>query len=210
MLFRSERIPVTLVTDNMCGHLMQQGRVDMVIVGADRIAANGDAANKIGTYGVAVLAARHGIPFYVAAPLSTFDLRLADGSALAVVLGCSSSDTQVNLPTGPVNFEGVLQPSEDSDLMALSTDVPRLTTEGIVALLGSTVHDGYLVATPEHSDLSAVVPRLPGAVAVPLHWRNIVYVGNWLTFALITLAMWVRVARDEAESANPNQGVMNQ
>ena len=139
-----------------------------------------------------------------------FGSGLADGSALAVVLGCSRSDTQVNLPTGPVNLEGVLQPSEDSDLMALSTDVPRLTTEGIVALLGSTVHDGYLVATPEHSDLSAVVPRLPGAVAVPLHWRNIVYVGNWLTFALITLAMWVRVARDEAESADANQGVMNQ
>jgi len=79
-----ERIPVTLVTDNMCGHLMQQGRVDMVIVGADRIAANGDAANKIGTYGVAVLAARHGIPFYVAAPLSTFDLSLADGSAIPI------------------------------------------------------------------------------------------------------------------------------
>jgi hypothetical protein len=137
-------------------------------------------------------------------------LRLADGSALAVVLGCSRSDTQVNLPTGPVNLEGVLQPSEDSDLMALSTEVPRLTTEGIVALLGLTVHDGYLVATPEHSDLSAVVPRLPGAVAVPLHWRNIVYVGNWLTFALITLAMWVRVARDEAETADANQGVMNQ
>jgi methylthioribose-1-phosphate isomerase len=79
-----ERIPVTLVTDNMCGHLMQQGLVDMVIVGADRIAANGDAANKIGTYGVAVLAARHGIPFYVAAPLSTFDLSLADGSAIPI------------------------------------------------------------------------------------------------------------------------------
>jgi methylthioribose-1-phosphate isomerase len=79
-----ERIPVTLVTDNMCGHLMQQGRVDLVIVGADRIAANGDAANKIGTYGVAVLAARHGIPFYVAAPLSTFDLSLADGSAIPI------------------------------------------------------------------------------------------------------------------------------
>ncbi len=70
---QQESIPVTLITDNMAGHMMQQGAVDAVIVGADRIAANGDFANKIGTYMVAVLAHRHGIPFYVAAPL--FDHR---------------------------------------------------------------------------------------------------------------------------------------
>ncbi len=79
-----ERIPVTLVTDNMVGHLMKQGRVDMVVVGADRVAANGDAANKIGTYTVAVMAQRHGIPFYVAAPLSTFDLELTSGDAIPI------------------------------------------------------------------------------------------------------------------------------
>ena len=79
-----ENIPVTLVTDNMAGHLMQQGRVDVIVVGADRIAVNGDTANKIGTYTVAVLAARHGIPFYVAAPLSTIDLAIADGSAIPI------------------------------------------------------------------------------------------------------------------------------
>ena len=79
-----ENIPVTLVTDNMAGHLMQQGRVDVVVVGADRIAVNGDTANKIGTYTVAVLAARHGIPFYVAAPLSTIDIAIADGSAIPI------------------------------------------------------------------------------------------------------------------------------
>jgi methylthioribose-1-phosphate isomerase len=79
-----EGIPVTLITDNMAGHLMQRGAVDMVIVGADRVAANGDVANKIGTYTLAVLAARHRLPFYVAAPLSTIDLNVADGAAIPI------------------------------------------------------------------------------------------------------------------------------
>ena len=79
-----EEIPVTLVTDSMAGYLMQRGDVDLVVVGADRVAANGDVANKIGTYTLAVLAARHRIPFYVAAPLSTIDLKLADGSAIPI------------------------------------------------------------------------------------------------------------------------------
>ena len=79
-----EQIPVTLISDNMAGHMMKSGAVDAVIVGADRIAANGDVANKIGTYMVAVLAARHQIPFYVAAPLSTFDLNAADGDAIPI------------------------------------------------------------------------------------------------------------------------------
>jgi methylthioribose-1-phosphate isomerase len=79
-----EGIPCTLITDNMAGHLMATGQVDAVIVGADRIAANGDTANKIGTYTLAVLAQRHRLPFYVAAPLSTFDARLADGSAIPI------------------------------------------------------------------------------------------------------------------------------
>jgi methylthioribose-1-phosphate isomerase len=81
---QQENIPVTLITDNMAGHMMQQGAVDAVIVGADRIAANGDFANKIGTYMVAVLAQRHGIPFYVAAPLSTIDRRLASGRDIPI------------------------------------------------------------------------------------------------------------------------------
>jgi methylthioribose-1-phosphate isomerase len=79
-----ERIPCTLVTDNMAGHLMSRGDVDLVIVGADRIAANGDVANKIGTYTLAVLARRHGLPFYVAAPLSTFDAKCADGARIPI------------------------------------------------------------------------------------------------------------------------------
>ncbi len=77
-------IPVTVVTDNMAAHLMAQGEIDLVIVGADRIAANGDTANKIGTYGVAVLAREHAIPFYVAAPLSTVDLDTPTGAGIPI------------------------------------------------------------------------------------------------------------------------------
>lgn len=77
-------IPVTLICDNMAGWLMAKGELDGVIVGADRIAANGDTANKIGTYSVAVLAKEHGIPFYVAAPTSTIDLTLADGALIPI------------------------------------------------------------------------------------------------------------------------------
>ena len=77
-------IPVTLIADNAAGHLMQRGEVDAVIVGADRVAANGDVANKIGTYSVAVLAQRHAIPFYVACPLSTIDLSIARGTDIPI------------------------------------------------------------------------------------------------------------------------------
>ncbi|RMF92067.1 MAG: S-methyl-5-thioribose-1-phosphate isomerase [Planctomycetota bacterium] len=77
-------VPVTLICDNMAGQVMREGKIQAVVTGADRIAANGDAANKIGTYSVAVLAKHHGIPFYVAAPASTFDLSLADGSAIPI------------------------------------------------------------------------------------------------------------------------------
>lgn len=77
-------IPTTLICDNMAASLMAQGNIDAVIVGADRIARNGDIANKIGTYGVAVLAHEHGIPFYVAAPTSTIDPTLADGSGIVI------------------------------------------------------------------------------------------------------------------------------
>ena len=79
-----EGIPTTLIADNMAGHLMSRGEIDAVIVGADRIAANGDVANKIGTYTVAVLAKENGIPFYVAAPVSTFDLRMPSGDGIPI------------------------------------------------------------------------------------------------------------------------------
>src|SRR5947208_2842950 len=77
-------IPVTIITDSMAGSLMQQGRVHVCVVGADRIAANGDVANKIGTYSVAVLAHAHGIPFYVAAPSSTIDLSMESGKLIPI------------------------------------------------------------------------------------------------------------------------------
>ena len=79
-----EGIPTTLIADNMAGHLMSRGEVDAVVVGADRIAANGDVANKIGTYSVAVLARENGVPFYVAAPVSTIDLATPSGDAITI------------------------------------------------------------------------------------------------------------------------------
>jgi methylthioribose-1-phosphate isomerase len=81
---KKEKIPFTLITDNMAGFLMRQGKIDRIIVGADRIAANGDTANKIGTYSLAVLARAHRIPFYVAAPLSTIDVSLKTGEAIPI------------------------------------------------------------------------------------------------------------------------------
>src|ERR1700726_1393798 len=77
-------IPTTVISDNMAGVMMQQGKIGAIVVGADRIAANGDVANKIGTYTVAVLAKEHGIPFYVAAPISTVDLATSDGSKIPI------------------------------------------------------------------------------------------------------------------------------
>jgi len=79
-----EKIPVTLIADNMAGHLMSHGEIDAVVVGADRVAANGDVANKIGTYMVAVLAKRHNIPFYVACPLSTIDRAIFSGDDIPI------------------------------------------------------------------------------------------------------------------------------
>ena len=79
-----EKIPVTLITDNMAGYMMAHGEVDAVVVGTDRVAANGDVANKIGTYMVAVLAKRHNIPFYVACPLSTIDINIAGGADIPI------------------------------------------------------------------------------------------------------------------------------
>ena len=92
---QQDDIPVTLLTDNMAGHMMQQGRVHAVVVGADRIAANGDVANKIGTYSVAVLAKENGIPFYVAAPTSTIDPALASGSEIPIEERSAEEVTQI-------------------------------------------------------------------------------------------------------------------
>ncbi len=95
-------IPVTLITDNMAGHFLRAGRIGCVIVGADRIAANGDVANKIGTYSVAVLAKENGVPFYVAAPISTLDLKLASGDAIPIEQRASTEVTQLcGVPIAP-------------------------------------------------------------------------------------------------------------
>ncbi len=81
---KKEKIPATLITDSMAGYLMQMGKVDAVVVGCDRVAANGDVANKIGTYTIAVLAKRHGIPFYVAGPTSSIDLNCPSGKEIPI------------------------------------------------------------------------------------------------------------------------------
>jgi methylthioribose-1-phosphate isomerase len=88
-------IPATLITDNMAGHFLHSGRIGCVVVGADRIAANGDVANKIGTYSVAVLAHENGVPFYVAAPVSTLDLTLASGDQIPIEQRASSEVTHL-------------------------------------------------------------------------------------------------------------------
>jgi methylthioribose-1-phosphate isomerase len=95
-------IPVKLMTDNMAGHFLHAGRIGCVVVGADRIAANGDVANKIGTYSLAVLAKENGVPFYVAAPLSTFDLNLASGAEIPIEQRAASEVTHVfGVPVAP-------------------------------------------------------------------------------------------------------------
>jgi methylthioribose-1-phosphate isomerase len=95
-------IPTTLITDNMAGYFLHSGRIGCVVVGADRIAANGDVANKIGTYSLAVLAKENGVPFYVAAPVSTFDLTLASGDAIPIEQRAPEEVTHVfGVPVAP-------------------------------------------------------------------------------------------------------------
>ncbi len=89
-------VPMTLITDSMAGHFMSRGKVDLVVVGADRIAANGDVANKIGTYSLAVIARENGIPFYVAAPISTVDLALASGADIPIEERSSAEVVEVS------------------------------------------------------------------------------------------------------------------
>jgi methylthioribose-1-phosphate isomerase len=97
-----DNIPATLITDNMAGHFLHSGRIGCVVVGADRIASNGDVANKIGTYSVAVLAKENAVPFYVAAPISTLDLTLASGDAIPIEQRAASEVTHVHgVPVAP-------------------------------------------------------------------------------------------------------------
>ncbi len=97
-----DNIPATLITDNMAGHFLHSGRIGCVVVGADRIASNGDVANKIGTYSVAVLAKENNVPFYVAAPISTLDLTLASGDEIPIEQRAASEVTHVHgVPVAP-------------------------------------------------------------------------------------------------------------
>jgi methylthioribose-1-phosphate isomerase len=123
-------IPVTLLTDGMAGWLMQRGEISCVVVGADRIAANGDVANKIGTYGLAVLASHHGVPFYVAAPWSTVDLATASGAAIPIEE--RESDEVVTLAGQRIAPEGVRAryPAFDVTPAALVTAI--VTERGVV------------------------------------------------------------------------------
>lgn len=126
-----EKIPVTLIADNMAGHMMKSGAIDAVIVGADRIAANGDVANKIGTYMVAVLAARHNIPFYVAAPLSTFDLSAASGDAIPIEERSADEVTGFrNVRWAP---EGVLVANPAFDVTPAELIAAIITEKGVIS-----------------------------------------------------------------------------
>ncbi|MHB8769971.1 MAG: S-methyl-5-thioribose-1-phosphate isomerase [Syntrophales bacterium] len=125
-----EGIPCTLITDSMAGALMKKGEGDLVIVGADRIAANGDTANKIGTYGLAVLARAHGIPFYVAAPLSTIDPSLPDGAAIPIEERATDEVTHVGATrTAPEGID-VWNPAFDVTPHELITAI--ITEAGVI------------------------------------------------------------------------------
>jgi methylthioribose-1-phosphate isomerase len=122
-----DNIDVRVIADNMAGSFMRQGLVDAVIVGADRIAANGDVANKIGTYSVAVLARQHGIPFYVAAPLSTLDLNISDGSHIPIEQREATEVTHIGaariVPEGVAVFNPAFDVTPNEFVTAIITDV---------------------------------------------------------------------------------------
>lgn len=108
-----DKIPSTLITDSMAGSLISQGKVQAIITGADRITANGDTANKIGTYSLAVLAKYHNIPFYIAAPVETLDVNLSDGSKIVIEERPAKEVTEIHgVPVAPVGME-VWNPSFD-------------------------------------------------------------------------------------------------
>jgi len=121
-----DNIPVKLITDNMSGFFMKNKHVDAVIVGADRIAGNGDVANKIGTYMVAVLAQKHRIPFYVAAPISTLDLSLSTGEEIPIEQRSEDEVTSLNnkriAPEGAVAAHPAFDITPNDLVTAIITD----------------------------------------------------------------------------------------
>jgi methylthioribose-1-phosphate isomerase len=117
-----ENIPVTLITDNMAGFMMSQGEVDAVVVGTDRVAANGDVANKIGTYMLAVLAHHHGIPFYIAAPTSTLDPSLPNGDGIPVEERSGTELTEATAPEGTPAFNPAFDVTPGELISAIVTE----------------------------------------------------------------------------------------
>lgn len=123
-------IPVTLITDGMCSYFMKKGMIDMVCVGADRIAANGDAANKIGTYTVAIAAKYHNIPFYVAAPLSTIDTSIKSGDEIVIEERSHDEVTHINGKTICAEGVNIINPGFDVTPHELITGI--ITEKGIL------------------------------------------------------------------------------
>ena len=145
-----ENIPCTLITDNMAGYFMQSGRIQAVVVGADRIAANGDTANKIGTYSLAVLAKEHEIPFYVAAPLSTIDFGTSLGANIPIEERAPSEVTQIaGQELAPARVQ-VANPAFDVTPNRLVSSI--ITEEGIArSPYVETLIELYRKANREHS-----------------------------------------------------------
>jgi methylthioribose-1-phosphate isomerase len=127
---KKANIPVTLITDSMAGYFMRRGEVDCVIVGADRIAANGDTANKIGTYSLAVLARENGIPFYVAAPTTTVDLSLASGNEVPIEQRSVNEVTHIGGVSIAPEGTDVANPAFDTTPHQYITAI--ITEEGII------------------------------------------------------------------------------
>jgi len=136
-------VDVTLICDNMAGQVLREGRVDAIITGADRIAANGDAANKIGTYALAVLAARHGVPFYVAAPTSTFDMTLDSGDAIPIEQRAAEEITEGfgarTAPPGVATYAPAFDVTPNDLIRALITEkgvIEPVNTDTVRAMVG--------------------------------------------------------------------------
>jgi methylthioribose-1-phosphate isomerase len=119
-------VDVTVVCDDMAGWLMKQGRINAVITGADRIAANGDTANKIGTYSLSILARQHSIPFYIASPSSTFDLSIKNGSEIPIEQRAAEEVTQIGgmqiAPEGVAVYNPAFDVTEARDISAIITE----------------------------------------------------------------------------------------
>jgi methylthioribose-1-phosphate isomerase len=135
-----EQIPVTLITDGMAAHCMQQGMIDLVIVGADRIAINGDTANKIGTYSLAVVAKAHNVPFFVAAPISTIDFELENGTQIPIEQRHASEIYQVGetviCPTGVEFYNPAFDVTPAELITAIITEKGAFSPEKLIDLRG--------------------------------------------------------------------------